>query len=71
MVESVAVATVAEPFFCPQADSINILISAVIMKICFSHANTSSEYVIAIVEYRSEHEVNFNVFPLKCKSTST
>ncbi len=35
MVESVAVATVAEPFFCPQADNINILISAVIMKICF------------------------------------
>ena len=38
-----------------------------------SHANTSSEYVIAIVEYRSEHEVNFQCFfPVKCKkSTST
>ena len=36
-----------------------------------SHANTSSEYVIAIVEYRSEHEVNFNVFPVNVKSTPT
>ncbi len=35
MVESVAVATVSESFFCPQADSINILSSAVIMKMCF------------------------------------